>query len=208
MYTKKITAFLFFAILTACNPGCKEKHSRDPEAKLLNDSALKILMRSSKNEDYQKAIELLEKAITIDSTYVGAYHNKISFETLLKQYDKALITAKYLNKLRPENPNFIITTGILYEKNGDTISSANYFEKALMLYNHILDTMNVSNHDYFALQMNKGISFILLHQQEKADSFLKVLYDRQTDEKHREYLTPLLNKTRKNVIDYLLLEQK
>ena len=203
-----IITFLFLSIILACNQGSEKRPARDPEAKLLNDSAFKILMRSSNDEDYQKAIELLDKAIAIDSNYAGAYHKKISLQTLLRQYDKALITSKKLNELRPDNPNFILTTGILYEKNRDTISSVYYFQKALSMYNKTLDTMNTANADYFALQMNRGITYILLNQQAKGNDMLRTLYDKQTDEKNKEYLTPLINKSRKAVIDYLTLEQK
>ena len=192
----------------ACNHKADERPARNPEAKLLNDSAFKILMRSTNPEDYQNAIGLLDKAIAIDSTYIGAYRKKISLETLLKQYDKALITSKKLNSLRPENPSFALTTGILYEKNGDTSSSFNYYRKALALYEKILDTMSMANQEHFGFAMNRGIIFILLNKPEIGNDILKALYQNQADEKYKEYLIPLMNKPRKDVVDYLTLEKK
>ena len=93
MKPTRITTFLFLAILTACRDDGEVNHVINPEARLLNDSAIAII-KSSKNEDYQKAILLLDQAIAIDSNYVRAYQNKLSFETKLEQYDKALITSK------------------------------------------------------------------------------------------------------------------
>jgi len=208
MHISRVITLLFLTALMACNQASEKPPQRDPEAKALNDSAFKILMKSTNDSDYQKAIGLLDKAIAIDSTYVGAYRKKVSLETLLKQYDKALATSKKLNELRPANPNFMLTTGILYEKNGDTISSVNYFQKALPLYDKTLDTMSLKNPDRFALTMNKGITFILLNEPGKGNDILKALYDKQTDLKYKEYLIPLMNKPRKNVVDYLTLEQK
>ena len=208
MNTPRILIFFFLATFLACNQGDKKPPGKDPEAKALNDSALKILMKSSSNEDYERAIGLLDKAIAIDSTYVGAYRRKLSFETILKQYDKALVTAKKLNSLRPENPSFVLTTGILYEKLRDTISSLDHFKRALPMFDKILDTMSSGNEERFAVTMNKGITYILLKQQKMGNDILKELYAKPPDQNHKEYLIPLIDKPREEVINYLTLEQK
>jgi len=205
MSPTRVISFIFLSILAAC--GQNEVPEINPEARILNDSAL-ALIKSSKNEDYQKAISLLDKAIAIDSNYVRAYQNKLSFEFRLNQYDKALLTSKSLNKLRPESANFLMMTGVLYEKNGDTVSSIQYFENSLKKYNKILDTMSVKTPGYFVLQMYKGINLILLNQLAEGNKILKSLYDNQADEMYKEALKPFLNSPRQNIIDNMFKQQK
>jgi len=207
MKPTRIITFLFLTILAACRENSEVNHVINPEARLLNDSAIAII-KSSKNEDYQKAILLLEKAIAIDSNYVRAYQNKLSFETKLEQYDKALVTSKYINKLRPENPDFLLMTGVLSEKTGDTVSSIQYFEKSLTLYNKILDTMSLKKPNYFVVQMYKGINLILLNHPAEGNKILKSLYDNQANEMYREALKPFLNSSKQNIIDNMFKQQK
>ncbi|MEO8765444.1 MAG: hypothetical protein ABI416_14195 [Ginsengibacter sp.] len=201
----RIASYILLTILVGCGqntaPGIK------PEARLLNDSAV-ALIRSSKNEDYQKAILLLEKAIAIDTAFVRAYQNKLSFETRLNQYDQALVTSKELNKLRPENPDFLMMTGVLYEKNGDSISSVRYFESSLARYNSILDTINVKTPNYFVVQMYKGINLILLNRPAAGNQILKSLYDNQADEMYKEALKPFINGQKQTILENMFKRQK
>src|SRR4051794_18718285 len=102
MTTSKLSiVFVLFLCLSGCaqtDTESKTKHIVNPKARQLNDSAM-TLTRSLKDEDYQKAIMLFDQAIEIDSNYTLAYWNKLSFQTQLKQYDKAIQTAKQLTTL-------------------------------------------------------------------------------------------------------------
>ena len=177
-----------------------KKHVVDPKARQLNDSATSIAMHA---QDYNKAISLLDQATQIDSNYLTAYANKLSFQLELKQFDKALATAKNLNRIKPEAPEYFVSIGLIYEHMGDTTSSNKFFNEAVNRYNKILDTMSTVNKDYDLLLMNKAVSLILVGQQQKGNDILKGLYDKQKDESYREMLSSFMNKSRKDILDNL-----
>src|SRR5438874_10351933 len=137
--------FLFVFLLInclACGQQKAQKPKVNPQAKRLNDSAIQTMINTS---DYEKGIALLDQAIAIDSNYYVAYNNKLSFQLMMKKYEEALPTLKNLNRLRPADPQFYFTTGILYEQLGDTIISQKYFTDAGIYYDKILDTMKEEN---------------------------------------------------------------
>jgi tetratricopeptide (TPR) repeat protein len=191
-----IAFFIFSVYLVACGQSNKTKQLVNPEAKKLSDSAMLVFLKSFKEEDYERSILLLEKATKIDSNYFKAYYNRMLIENTFKHYDKALIAANRITRLKPDDPGFYITAGILYEKNGNPSSSKEYFQTALVKYNSILDTMQLNNPGLFFLKMNKGVDLILLNQQEQGNTILKDLYAKETAGIYKEALTPFLNKSR------------
>src|SRR5205085_1604053 len=82
---------------------------------------------------------------------------------VLKRYDEALPVAKKLNVLRPESPIYYFSTGLLYERLHDTISSKKFFTEANTHFDRMLDTMNKKNTGYESLMVNKAINLILLY---------------------------------------------
>src|ERR1700739_1526638 len=123
----RLLPFLLLFGFSARGQSTDHKNLVIPQAKKLNDSAITIVMRT---QDYEKAISLLDEATEIDSNYYRAYSNKLAFQLELKQFDKALATAKNLIRIKPQSPDYYITTGILYYQIGDTVSSQNFFIQA------------------------------------------------------------------------------
>src|SRR6476469_10445863 len=107
--------FLFFLLtlsLSACGQQTDSKRSIiDPQARKLNDSATMFAM---KQQDYAKAIALLDQATQIDSNFLTSYANKLSFQLQIKQFDKALMTAYNLKRIKPNAPDYYVTIGMLY----------------------------------------------------------------------------------------------
>jgi tetratricopeptide (TPR) repeat protein len=201
MTTTKHIIILLLLTLTACGQNSKtNKHVIDPKARQLNDSAV-ALTRSFDSLDYVKAIALLDKATTIDTNFYTAYWNKLAFQSQLGQYNNALQTAKQLKRIKPNAPDFYVTTGMLYEKTGDSISAQSQYKEALIRYDKILDTMDIKNKDYDMLLMNKGVSLILVGQQTKGNDIIKKLYDKQTDVAYKEMFEMFLNKSRQEILD-------
>ena len=166
----------------------------NPDVKKLSDSAA-IIASHMGDSNYQKAILLLDKAIAIDSNYFIVYWNKLIFQSQLKQYGQAIGTAKNLIRLRPMAPDLYLTCGELYERTDDTLSAKDAFQKALSLYNNLLDTMSVGNSYYDMLFMDKAIDLVMLGDQIKGNEMLKQLYDRQTDESYKELISSFMNKS-------------
>ena len=193
---------LFLLIgLYACGQQTENKnHKIDPTAKKLNDSAVLIVMNT---QDYEKAILLLNQATQIDSNYLIAYTNKLSFQLHLNQLDKALLSAYSLKRIKPDNPEYYVTIGMIYDLKSDTITSKRFFDEAATRYNAILDTMSATNKDYDMLLMNKAVNLVLIGQQQEANDILKQLYDKHKDESYREILASFMNKSKQDILNNL-----
>jgi tetratricopeptide (TPR) repeat protein len=157
-------------------------------------------MQSPPN-NFEKAISLLDQATQIDTSYYLAYENKLMIQLQLKQFDKALATSNNLLRINPQIPGSYITVGILYEKNGDSITSRKYFEDAATKFDKILDTMTSSNPHYDLTVMNKAINLILMDKQQQGNGILQQLYEKQKDEIHKELYRRFLNKSRPEILN-------
>lgn len=195
----RFTIFLLTIGLSACGQQPKRPgYFIDPKAKELNDSAGSVVIHS---QDYQKAIALLDQAIKIDSNFYTAFWNKVSFQCNLQQFDKALITAKNLNRIKPESPDYFFTTGLIYDKMCDTVSSQKYFNQSAIFYDKILDTMNRTNKNYDNILMSKAINLIIIGQEQNGNGILKQLY-RKKDEAFKEMLSLFMDKSKQEILDY------
>jgi tetratricopeptide (TPR) repeat protein len=200
---KNLKFTFIFLLISLCSCGQKLiKHKVDPAVVKLNDSAM-ALVRFVNIDSTKKAIFFLDRATAIDSNYFMAYWNKLSLQSELKQYDKAILTVSNLIRLKPDEHEIYLIGGTLYEKMGDTISSKIYFQKSLTICTNVLDTMNIKNKDYNMLFMDEAINLIMLSNQTKGNQFLKQLYDRQTDSFFKELTATYMNKNKKEVLDLM-----
>ena len=110
--------------------------------------------------------------------------------------------------LRPEDPIGFVSTGMIYEILHDTISSKKYFAEADKHFNKILDTMDRTSTSYELLIMNKAINLILLGQQQNGNALLSKLYDKSKSNFMKEAVSPLMNKTKEEILDVLLNPEK
>jgi tetratricopeptide (TPR) repeat protein len=203
MKALKLTIYSIILTITVFGQNGKEtkNHIINPDAIRLNDSAV-AMIHSSYAEDYQKAILLLDQAIKIDSNYFNAYYNELTFYCQLRQYDNAIQAAKQILRIRPNSPDYYGTIGGLYYRMGDTIKANEYFKDGLVLYDKMLDTMNTKNNYYDQLIINKATVLILIGDQTKGNMILKRLYDGETDQKYKEIIEMVMNKSRQEILDY------
>jgi tetratricopeptide (TPR) repeat protein len=195
---------LLLLALVSCNApdNTLAKHEVPAEAMKLNDSAITLYMRGSKDSaELVKLIAMLDKATAIDSNFYMAYNNKIMFLFATKQYDKALTASKQLIRIHPDVPDFYGRTGIIYEILGDSVSAHGYFVKAGELYDHVLDTMNTASPDYDMFVMTVGMNKVMMGQQKEGDAIIKQVYDRQKDPVRREAVAKMVGKTKKEMIE-------
>lgn len=174
------------------------RDSINPEAKKFNDSASSIIMHT---QDYDKAIDLLDQAIKIDSNYYLAFSNKVTFQLALNQIDKALLTAKNLNRIKPSSPDYFVSVGLIYDKIGDTVSSQKYFKKAVVFYDKIVDTINKANKNYDMLLFNKAVNLKFIGKEKEGNEILKELYDKSKDEFYKEMIDSLIKKSKQQLLD-------
>ena len=151
----------------------------------------------------QKAILLFDEAIKIDSNYFTAYWNKLSLQSQLKQYDKAVETGKQILKIN-RAPYYYFLIATFYYRLGDTTSATDYFKKTLTLCDTVLDTMSTKNKaTYEVVIMNKGVSLIFLGRQEEGNKVLKQFYDSQTDSTYKMWTGAFMNKTKEEILKVL-----
>jgi tetratricopeptide (TPR) repeat protein len=150
----------------------------NPQAKKLNDSAMKALYQSSNLLDKgirKYAIRLLNEATAIDTDYFTAYWNKVSLQRELGQNNNALKTAAQLLRLKPESTDVLVVAGQCYDEAGDTLSASKYYKSALSKCNALLDTMNVKSKAYTPRVFAKVLNLILLNRRNEANVILNKL---------------------------------
>lgn len=201
---KFLNLFFIISLPCLCAYGQQNENTKqfvNPQAKILNDSAISVMFHS---QDYNKALILLDKAIEIDSNYITALNNKVSFEMELKQFDKALITLKRIIAIKPQIPEYHFFAGLIYVISGDTTSSQNYFKEADNCYNTILDSISKENKSYDFVLMNKAVNLICMGDEEKGNNILKQLYANEKDDIEKEVLSDFINKSRSEIVNYFL----
>jgi len=180
--------------------GQQKKYVFNPKAKLLADSAYKVVKSDPGDTiNLQTAIKLLKQATDIDSNYILGFGKTLSYQMLLKDYPEALITAKRMSDLRPQNADFFSTLGITYELNDDTISSKQYFQKAVNIYTQVLETLP----DQKAISLTKSrkaINLLFLNHYQEGQEILNVLVQNSSDSIEKEGLKLYLNKTGREII--------
>lgn len=140
----------------------------EQQAKLLTDSAMNLASSSSKSEDLQKALELLDAAISKSNTYYDAYWNKLIIQNQLGLRDEAYTTLNKLQELRPTNPDLKATAGVFLLLKGDSISAKQKFAEADKLFNNVIDTLHNVNDPYQTFRINKAINLRFLGNEQEA----------------------------------------
>ena len=149
----------------------------------------------------EKAINLLDNAIKIDSNYSLAYWNKLTIQETLKQYKNEIETGKQLIKIRPDNNVIISIVGRLYEKLGDTGTSVEYYQKALLADNSALEKMSGGNETYKSVITEKAFDLILLNKQVEDDIIFKELAREESNPEFKQRYLDFAKWSRADVID-------
>src|SRR3954471_12120337 len=95
---------LLFILWCACvlQAHAQRPYTPDPRARALHDKAIDVYIRYNKNPDSLiSAIRLMDNALAIDSNYLIAWNNKLSFECQLRAYNDALKTIKRMIPIFP-----------------------------------------------------------------------------------------------------------
>lgn len=117
---KIIQLILFVLIFSACN-----SQKNNPIAKDLNNKAINILISNNDSniQQLQMGLNYLDSAIKIDSNYLTAYTNKISFLIKLKRQNDAILVCDYLINRKYSVAELYMMEGFIYENKGDSIRS-------------------------------------------------------------------------------------
>lgn len=203
--TMRLLILFLCVIFYSCDRSDK-KHSINPAAKKLHDSAVSIVI---KVRDYPRAIDLLNQAIQVDSNYFAAYNSKFSFLGLSKSGDlnELLKTLENLIRLRPDLPDFYFYSGVISLKANDSIASKKYFNDAIRSYDKILDTVKADKALREIFSINKGISLILVEQEVAGHDLLKQVYEAESDTSFKSKIAKLMTMSKQSLVDTLSFSQ-
>jgi tetratricopeptide (TPR) repeat protein len=130
-----ISICLMLGTIISCHSQEKKDLKNDKIAQALNDTAILLFQKYNYQEDsLKKAIQLLEKAIKVDSTYAIAYSNKVSILCSLGDCQAALRTLEKLITFKKTNPTVFIIEGHILEKTGDIDKAIQKYKTADSLY--------------------------------------------------------------------------
>lgn len=118
---------------------CSGQSKINQRAIELNNKAVEYLQFGQPTtEQIDSAIYFLDMATEIEEDYFIAYTNKIIFLNMNKDYSRLLETNKELQRLRPNQPMWIIQEGLFQELSGDSLLAFDLYNKGLIMYDSII----------------------------------------------------------------------
>lgn len=160
------------------------------------------MLLNVKYHNYSEAIQLLDKAILIDSSYYPALANKMTLQLEAQQFKEALGTIKQIERLKVY-PELYMGEGLIYYKLGNNDSSNVYLMKALQLYDTQLDTMSKEHKSYRSYLINKGVLLIILNRNNEGLKILKKMFVTEKNEWIKNSLSHLMKTNKEKLINEL-----
>jgi tetratricopeptide (TPR) repeat protein len=155
------------------NPNYNNKQTKfSIEVLKLNEQAV-LLINEGDEISYQKAIKLLDKAISLDTMYYVAYTNKAGVLTSLGKYREAIdVYTHIITKIKADYPEVLAMLGMLCEKIGEKTIANEYYEKAI---NEYTDRINLKK-DVWDMVNKAHLNYILDKRTglKEMDSLIKV----------------------------------
>jgi tetratricopeptide (TPR) repeat protein len=137
-----LTLFYFYS--------CAQEYNERARAMKLNNEAMELSFGKDDSIILRNSIKLLNDAISIDSTYILAYSNKVSILFTLKEYIEVIKTIDKLSNFTEENAFNYLMKGISYKKMGDSVQADSSLKSALLIASK------------FGTNMDKAMYFELL----------------------------------------------
>jgi len=158
--------------------------SPKPFAARLLDSAMRTnmvdhrkLTDAENNQLVSQGIEILNKAIRADSSYLEAYELKFGWEQELKRYDSLIVTGKKIIKATSGQPGaeVILRMGESYELLNNIDSAKAYYQRALYLYDQQINEINQGSASSDYEMSYKALVLILLNREQEGRAIFKDL---------------------------------
>lgn len=124
-----------------------------------------------------EAVDLFDKAISIDSMYYMAYANKAMVLNRLSNSKEALFILGVITKLKPDYAEGFSSQGFIYEKMGLADSATTKYKSAIIAYSHrIKQTNDISD------KINRAFILSLIDK-EKGTQEIDYLIEDNPDDK-------------------------
>ena len=149
--------FVFIVIVLALS-SCAKSNERKPSSitRKLNDAAIELSKYGK--DSVMRSIQLLDSAIKIDSSYILAYNNKLSFLNQIRDYNGALTTLKAMEGRDDKNKSLFLLIGIHYERIG-------IIDSAFIYYNKSLDVLTNVSSDDCKCEVSLAVTRLLLYNE-------------------------------------------
>lgn len=155
---------------------CQDQKRYDPKVIELNKAAMdtiKYAVPPKTNDDsvlLRDAIVLLDKAISIDSTYYLAYANKAMILQHLNKNKEAIRVLDKITKIQPDYAEGFLSQGLIYEELGNIDSANKKYKEAIDAYNERIEKNN-----NIGDKINRAIILSLLNKKKGRKEFEKLI---------------------------------
>jgi len=192
-----ISLLISLTMLHSCK-GQQNKQDYNPKAIEFNYKAI----QSMQQMDYDNALILLKNAIEIDKNYYIAYSNMAAIYISKKQFDKALQCSDKVIKIKPDLAESWTFTGMLYDKQGDSLTALKYYEKSIEIFDDRIQNSEKKK-GLYANRFNRAISLILLGKESIGNEEMRKLKNENPNEfmideflkmNKQDYIAKLFNK--------------
>ncbi len=157
---------------------------KNSEAKALNDKAMSLILENDSN--IWEALNLLEQATSIDSSFYLAYVNKANLYCKIGKYNDAINTLGKAITIKKDYVEAIMARGFFSEKIGNKEDAKNDYILSLKIYNKLIK----KSPNNLQLKINRAYTFMFIEGKEKGiieynrlrnkhpqDSLIKQMYD-------------------------------
>lgn len=139
---------LFLTLITVLMFSCKpvdKKADIDSLAMSYNNQAVKQLQI----ENYDSALVLINKALSVDSTYITGYTSKFAIYCGMKDYKNAMIVIDKTLQIDPNYAEGYMGAGSICDIMGDSVKAFQYYQKGIVSYDKKIanpkDQMQLTN---------------------------------------------------------------
>ncbi len=193
-----------FAVATCA---AQRPHIPDPDAKMMNDAAIRTYVNNTKNRDsVMAAISAASRAVAIDSMYHEAWNNKLTFECQAGLYDSAYKTTKKIVALFASDLDELFFCGIMAYKTGHGGEANKIFTRLVKIYNEVNDPNTNTDHLRIA-ELNKGLALKLLGQEDESKQTLVNLSMKETDLTIRRHINTYIAKSKEDIISEMIAKR-
>jgi tetratricopeptide (TPR) repeat protein len=193
---KKIIVFLITSVVLSCNA---QVVTYNPKAIELNNKAVDIVTKSfDDNNQLRKALEILDNAIKLDTSYYIAYESKATVLCKLKMHDSAIKTLESVILLHKNAAEVLATQGFILEKIEKKKEAMAKYQAAFTEYERLIK----ESPNKVEYQVNKAFLQAFIVNKETAKKSIDEIIMKYPDSKSAKAIFSLLNTfDRKQYID-------
>lgn len=165
-------------LILLCVAGCFQSggsHEPSPQAVELNNQAVRALRQG----DLDRALLLVNDAISQDPRFYGAYSNKAAILEKQGKLAEAADVLAALIKIRPDHAEASVARGVLLEKTGKKDDAQAQYAEALKLYTDRAQRADPAEKPGF--EVGKAVTQYLLNDRAAALATLEAVLEANPD---------------------------